>query len=135
MVWLLLSVIIGKLSVVKVQLMQYQVHLVNSSCPSVVLRRYSQPWASSWRLLVTIVRQLFNQSLVYCRLSSTNPIIIFLDNLFIWAYDKTTIVELFKGNHHQETDEYPFSVWWSCSLSKTVGGILEYILVILFSFA
>ena len=36
MVWLLLSVMMGKPSGVKVQLMQYQEHFVNYSCPPVV---------------------------------------------------------------------------------------------------
>ena len=79
---------------VKVQLMQYQAHLVNSNLHPVVQRRYSQPWATRWRLLVVMRRQLFIQSLVYYRLSSTKPMIVFFfsDNIFIGASDGTTFV-------------------------------------------
>ena len=82
MVWLLLLVMMGKPYGTKAQLMQYQAHFVSSSCLSVVWRRCSQPWTTSWRLLVAVSRQLCSQSLVYCCLSSTKPMIVFFQVIY-----------------------------------------------------
>ena len=55
-------------------------------------------------------KRVVHQSLMYCRLSSTNPIIVsFPDDQFIGVHDNVNFVELFKGRHHRYTDEYPFS--------------------------
>ena len=134
MVWLLLSVMICKPSGVKAQLMQYQVYFVNSSCSPIVWRRCFQPWTASCRLSVVVWIQLCNQSLVYCRLLSTKPIMLFLGDLFIGTHDQTSFIKLFESSHHRNTDEYPFSVGWSCALSKFLGGVLSSILIMAWSY-
>ena len=134
MVWLLLLVMIGKPSGVKVQLIQYQAHFANSSYPPVVWRRCSQPWATSWRLLIAVSRKLCNQSLVHCRLSSTKPIIVFPCDLFLRIHDNTSFIKLFESSHHRSIDEYPLSAGWSSALSRYVCRILSSILVMAWSY-
>ena len=57
--------------------------------------------------------------------------IVFFCDFFVGVHDETSSIKLFESGHHGDTDKYPFSAGGSYSLSRSVGGFLGNILIMI----